>query len=217
MGLVQAHLHAHETAAVRRPRDRRAGAGARRAQRHLHRSRGRRRVRGRRGARAGGRATGKVRHRLPRRSARRARALPRAAPSPGGPRALMHLFLSGAPGAGKSAVAPRLAELFGAPWLDLDERIARRARKPIPRIFAEDGEARFRELERGMLEALEPEYAWLVVATGGGAVVDARNRARMRALGVLVNLDADPRTLAARTREGDRPLLAGDHAARLAS
>ena len=129
----------------------------------------------------------------------------------------MHLFLSGAPGAGKSAVAPRLAELFGAPWLDLDERIARRARKPIPRIFAEDGEARFRELERGMLEALEPEYAWLVVATGGGAVVDARNRARMRALGVLVNLDADPRTLAARTREGDRPLLAGDHAARLAS
>src|SRR3989442_515729 len=165
MGLVQARLHAHETAAVRGPRGRRAGAGARGAQRHLHRSRGRRRVRGRRGARARGRAPREVRHGLPRGPARRAGALPRAPGSSRGSRPLMYLFLTGAPGAGKSVVAPRLAALFGARWLDLDERIARRARKPIARIFAEYGEARFRELEGATLEALAPEYAWVVIAT----------------------------------------------------
>ncbi len=129
----------------------------------------------------------------------------------------MYVFLTGAPGAGKSAVAPRLADLFGARWMDLDERVARRAGKPIARVFAEDGEARFRGLEREALSALPSSFAWTVVATGGGVVVDPRNRERMRALGVLVNLNADLPTLASRTKDGERPLLRGDRRARLAS
>lgn len=129
----------------------------------------------------------------------------------------MYVFLTGAPGAGKSAVAPHLAALFGARWFDLDERIARRAGRPIAEIFTRDGEARFRDLERQAVADLPRSFAWTVVATGGGTVVDPQNRRRMRELGVLVNLGAGLRALVMRTREGERPLLAGDRRARLRS
>lgn len=127
----------------------------------------------------------------------------------------MYVFLTGPPGAGKSAIAPLLARELGAAHLDLDTLIERRAKKPIARVFEEDGEPRFRQHEREALAALPDTPAWFVVATGGGAVVDPANRARMRDLGVIVGLRGRLHTLVERTREGDRPLLKGDHPSRL--
>lgn len=121
----------------------------------------------------------------------------------------MYVFLTGAPGGGKSIVAPRLAALLGCAWSDLDGVIERRARRPVGRIFEEDGEAAFRALEREALASLSPSYAWHVVAAGGGTVVDGANRARMRELGLIVDLEAAERTLRARLAGGDRPLLRG--------
>ena len=129
----------------------------------------------------------------------------------------MYVFLTGAPGSGKSSVAPHLARLLGARVVELDGLIEQRAQRTIAQIFARDGERAFRALERDALAALPEDFAWTIVSTGGGAVADAANRERMRALGVIVGLEAGLDTLAERTANGDRPLLAGDRHARLAA
>ena len=92
----------------------------------------------------------------------------------------MDVVLVGLPGSGKSAVGRRLAHRHDAAYVDLDESIERTAGRKIPEIFAEEGEAAFRAMERAAVEDLgapDPEPSIRrVVATGGGAVVDARNR-----------------------------------------
>lgn len=115
------------------------------------------------------------------------------------------------PGSGKSSIGRRVARAAGLPFVDVDTEIELSAGRPIPDIFATDGETGFRDLEtlvlRGILESPEPS----VVATGGGAVLRAENRALMRANGVVVWLRATPATLHARVGDGQsRPLLAGD-------
>ena len=92
----------------------------------------------------------------------------------------MDIVLVGLPGSGKSVVGKRLAHRHGAEFIDLDERIERADGRPIPDIFAEDGEAAFRTLERRAVAELgpadpQPEVR-RIIATGGGAVVDPRNR-----------------------------------------
>ncbi|HKW78616.1 MAG TPA: shikimate kinase, partial [Candidatus Limnocylindria bacterium] len=130
----------------------------------------------------------------------------------------MYVFLTGAPGSGKTTVAPHLAKLFGARVVELDALVEQRARRPLPQIFERDGERAFRRLEREALAALPESFAWTIVSTGGGAVIDPANRERMRALGVIVALEAGLDTLAERTATGERPLLAGaDRRARLAA
>jgi shikimate kinase len=105
--------------------------------------------------------------------------------------------LVGLRGAGKSTVAGELARALGLPVADLDARIVERARKPIPRIFAEDGEERFRELESDELEVALA--AGGVLAPGGGIVTRDRNRDALRRSGAfVVYLAARPETLAAR-------------------
>jgi shikimate kinase/3-dehydroquinate synthase len=128
----------------------------------------------------------------------------------------MYVFLTGPPGVGKSVVAPKLARKLGARMVDLDRAIERQARKPVTRVFAEDGEARFRQLEREALRALPDAAAWTVVATGGGAAVDAVNRAAMRERGLIVGLGGRLSTLRRRIADGARPLLAGEAGSRLA-
>ncbi|HET7704374.1 MAG TPA: bifunctional shikimate kinase/3-dehydroquinate synthase [Candidatus Limnocylindrales bacterium] len=127
----------------------------------------------------------------------------------------MDVVLVGLPGSGKSAVGRRFAHRHDARFVDLDESIEKAAGKPIPRIFAEDGEANFRALERSAVAALGtadpgPEIR-LVVATGGGAVVDPRNRWALYRGRVPIWLDVRPEVLAQRLRRSPnvRPLITG--------
>jgi 3-dehydroquinate synthase len=118
-----------------------------------------------------------------------------------------NLVITGFMGTGKSAVGRHVAQRLGRSFVDMDAEIEARAGKPIPRIFAEDGEAAFRRLEAELCEALSRREG-LVIATGGGALVDPDNRARMRESGLVVCLNADPATVLRRVGgDDDRPLL----------
>jgi len=109
----------------------------------------------------------------------------------------MDLVLVGLPGSGKSAVGRRLAGRHHAQFIDLDDLIERRVGKPVPEIFAEEGEAGFRRHEREAVLSLgpadpEPELR-RVIATGGGAVIDPRNRWLLYRGRFPVWLDSSPR------------------------
>jgi shikimate kinase/3-dehydroquinate synthase len=121
----------------------------------------------------------------------------------------------GLPGSGKSAVARRLAHAHGADYIDLDDTIERAAGRTIPDIFAAEGEAGFRARERAAVEALgaaDPAPSIeRVVATGGGAVIDPRNRWSLYRGRLAIWLDARPEVVAQRLRRSPkiRPLVAG--------
>ena len=116
----------------------------------------------------------------------------------------MRILLIGARGAGKSSVAPRLAERLGVPWCDTDAMVTARTGRSIPSLF-EDGT--FRSHEAGAVsEALAAERG--VVAVGGGAVLDPAFDARGW---TVVWLVARPDVLARRLRAdpSPRPSLTG--------
>ena len=121
----------------------------------------------------------------------------------------------GLPGSGKSVVGKRLAHRHGATFIDLDESIERTDGRQIPTIFAEDGEATFRRLERDAVQDLGPAdpepVIRRVIATGGGAVVDPRNRWALYRGRIAVWLDGRPEVLAQRLRRSPhiRPLVTG--------
>ena len=127
----------------------------------------------------------------------------------------MDVVLVGLPGSGKSAVGRRLAHRHDARFVDLDDAIEKAAGRTIPQIFAEQGEAAFRALERAAVTDLGPAdpspEIRLVVATGGGAVVDPRNRWSLYRDRIPVWLDVRPEVLAQRLRRSPnvRPLIAG--------
>jgi len=127
----------------------------------------------------------------------------------------MDVVLVGLPGSGKSAVGRRLAHRHDAAYVDLDESIERTAGRKIPEIFAEDGEDAFRAMERAAVEDLgapDPEPSIRrVVATGGGAVVDPRNRWALYRGRLPIWLDGRPEVLAQRLRRSPnvRPLVTG--------
>src|SRR6188508_2360631 len=127
----------------------------------------------------------------------------------------MDIVLVGLPGSGKSVVGKRLAHRHTAKFIDLDERIERNDGRPIPTIFAEDGEPAFRRLERDAVASLGPADPGApvqrVIATGGGAVVDPRNRWALYRGRIVVWLDGRPEVLAQRLRRSPhvRPLVQG--------
>jgi shikimate kinase/3-dehydroquinate synthase len=127
----------------------------------------------------------------------------------------MDVVLVGLPGSGKSAVGRRLAHRHGAAFVDLDDVIEKTAGQAIPTIFSEHGEAAFRALERQAVADLGPADPGAdlrtVVATGGGAVIDPRNRWALYRGRVPVWLDVRPEVLAQRLRRSPnvRPLIAG--------
>ena len=92
----------------------------------------------------------------------------------------MDVVVVGLPGSGKSVVGRRLANRHAAAFIDLDERIESGAGRSIPEIFEDDGEAAFRALERAAIADLgradTDAEVRRVISTGGGAIVDPRNR-----------------------------------------
>lgn len=117
------------------------------------------------------------------------------------------IVLIGMMGAGKTAVGRRLAAELGWPFADADQEIEAAAGTSITNIFAELGEAAFRQSERQVIARLL-EADRRVLALGGGAFVDPDTRALVRARAISVWLRADVDILARRTaRRTDRPLL----------
>lgn len=105
-----------------------------------------------------------------------------------------NLVLVGMPGCGKSTVGRALAEQTGRPFIDLDGEIVRRAGRPIPEIFREDGETAFRDLESRVLAEVCGQSGQ-IIATGGGAVLRPENRAAMRRSGRVYFLRREPEKL----------------------
>jgi len=119
-----------------------------------------------------------------------------------------NIVLTGFMGTGKSSVAQRVALQLGRPLVDMDVEIEKRANKNIPRIFAEDGEAIFRQLEADFCQELSQQNG-LVIATGGGALVNPDSRKVLMNSGTVVCLTASIDEILQRVVDGDRPLLDG--------
>jgi shikimate kinase len=118
------------------------------------------------------------------------------------------LYLVGFMGAGKSTVARAMGRATGWRVEDIDERIEARERRSIAAIFAQQGEAYFRQLERQALGELLPERH-TVVATGGGTFAEADNRVLMLADGAVAWLDLPlARVIERVPADGRRPLAA---------
>jgi len=115
------------------------------------------------------------------------------------------LFLYGPPASGKSTWAKRIALATGMKLIDLDEEIVQAAGKPIPEIFANDGEVVFRDLESAALARVASQRGQ-VVALGGGALLRPENRHLVESSGRVVLLDCPLETLKARLTGDDRPL-----------
>jgi len=111
-------------------------------------------------------------------------------------------------GSGKSAVGRQLARLLGLPFLDADAEIERRTGVDIGYIFEREGEPGFRQREAAVIDELSQRDG-IVLATGGGAVLDPRTRERLRQRGRVVYLRASVNQQLQRTRHSThRPLLA---------
>ena len=117
------------------------------------------------------------------------------------------IVLVGLMGVGKSTVGRRVAATLHCGFADADEAIEEAAQRTIPEIFEEFGESYFRDGERRVIARLIDEAAG-VIATGGGAFVDAETRALILDRAIAVWIDCDVDTLVERTsRRNTRPLL----------
>jgi shikimate kinase len=118
-----------------------------------------------------------------------------------------NIFLIGPMGSGKTAVGRHLARLFHYTFHDSDADIEAKTGVDIPFIFEKEGEAGFRSRERDSIERLT-RLESIVLATGGGAVIDPANRAALAERGVVVYLATSVDQQIERTRHArHRPLL----------
>jgi shikimate kinase len=119
-----------------------------------------------------------------------------------------HVLLVGLPGSGKTTVGTLVAQELGAAFVDVDAAIIRREGRPVTLIFAEKGEAAFRDMERREVEAtLARDPA--VIAPGGGWAVQPGVLAQARAAAFIVYLRTKPDTATRRVGPGNRPTLMG--------
>ncbi len=121
-----------------------------------------------------------------------------------------NIVLIGYRGSGKSTVGRLLAQRLGLDFVDTDSVIRARSGRSAAAIFAEQGEAHYRTLERAVIAELQPSGA--VISIGAGAVEDPDNRARLGTLGTVIWLTADADTLYRRisadpNSAADRPPL----------
>jgi len=133
-------------------------------------------------------------------------------------RRITNLVITGFSGTGKSMVAKEAARRLDWNFLDTDDEIVKRTGKPIADIFRQNGEARFRELEREMVRKA-CQQRQTVIAVGGGAIVDPQNYELLARTGLIICLEAKPETIyerlfreAADSPETEvRPLLTTDN------
>jgi len=118
-----------------------------------------------------------------------------------------NLFLVGPMGAGKSAVGRQLARTLHLTFVDSDDEIEARTGVDIPFIFEKEGEEGFRQRESRAIDDLTQRDG-IVLATGGGAILDPQTRAHLGGRGYVVYLYTSVNEQVARTRKGrERPLL----------
>ena len=118
--------------------------------------------------------------------------------------------LIGLPGSGKSTVGRQLARRLQLPFFDSDQIIEERLGYSIRVAFERDGEDAFRDLEETVLDELTTQ-PHVVISTGGGAILRASTRQRLRERGQIVYLNSNPEEIYRRLRyDSSRPLLQGD-------
>jgi len=133
-------------------------------------------------------------------------------------RQVSNIILTGFSGTGKSLVAREVAQRLNWGFIDTDDEIVKLAGKPIADIFQQEGENRFRELEREVIRKT-CQQRQLVIAIGGGAIVDPRNYELLAKSGVIICLEAKPETIYQRLFQNAtyssepevRPLLADNN------
>jgi 3-dehydroquinate synthase len=133
-------------------------------------------------------------------------------------RQVTNLVITGFSGTGKSLVAKEVARRLSWDYLDTDAEIVKQAGKPIAEIFRQEGEVRFRELERETIRKACHQRQ-TVIAIGGGAIVDPQNYELLARTGLIVCLEAKPETIyerlfceaACSPKTEVRPLLALDN------
>ena len=122
-----------------------------------------------------------------------------------------NIYLVGMPGAGKSTIGRALAKCLRLAFVDADHVLTDKTGVSIATIFELEGEAGFRQRETALIIELS-ERTDILVATGGGAILSAENRERLRATGVVVYLRAKLDDLWSRTQhDSKRPLLRAAH------
>ena len=121
----------------------------------------------------------------------------------------MNIIFVGYRGTGKTAIGRTLADTLDYEFVDTDDEIVREAGMPVPEIFSRLGEAKFREIEAGILVRVS-SVGNTVISTGGGMVLKPENRAVIRNSGFCVYLTADPNVIFGRIHlDSNRPSLTG--------
>lgn len=124
----------------------------------------------------------------------------------------MRIVLVGYMGCGKTTVGKRLGLLTGLPFIDSDDEIEALEQRTITSIFADEGEAYFRNLETQYLVSLNKSKKDFILSTGGGMPVREENRKLLKELGRVVYLKADADTIYAHVKsDTKRPLLQCDN------
>ncbi|HUS23685.1 MAG TPA: shikimate kinase, partial [Candidatus Binatia bacterium] len=124
-------------------------------------------------------------------------------------RSRSNIFLVGPMGAGKTTVGKRLGELRGMRFVDSDQEVEARTGVDVAFIFEKEGEDGFRRREKLVIAEITAQQG-IVLATGGGAVLDPESRQHLSARGFVVYLHASVEQQLRRTgRTDNRPLLQG--------
>ena len=123
---------------------------------------------------------------------------------------MKNIVLMGFMGAGKTTIGKKLAKALEYEFIDTDEWIEKEQGRKISDIFAEDGEAVFRDMETDLLKRLQGREEKFVLSIGGGMPVREQNRALLRNLGIVIYLKTSKEEIIRRVSGNkNRPLLQG--------
>jgi shikimate dehydrogenase len=120
---------------------------------------------------------------------------------------MRRIVLTGYRGTGKTEIGKQLAKIYSVPFIDTDTLVEQKTGRSIPDIFHEDGEERFRDIEREVTASLPAADA--IIGTGGGIVMHPGNLANLRRDSTVVLLTADIDTIEKRINHSARPALTG--------